>query len=74
VATRAFAAQPAGGLNFRRGGALVAIYRERKKPHGEAIQTFLNAGQNPPDGVMIFYYLPEQPGAHARLTIRDAAG
>jgi photosystem II stability/assembly factor-like uncharacterized protein len=74
VATRSFAAAPAGGLNFRRGGALVAIYRERKKPHGETLQTFLNAGQNPPDGVMVFYYLQEPPPGPARLTFRDAAG
>ena len=74
VATRSFAAAPAGGLNFRRGGALVAIYRERKKPHGETLQTFLNAGQNPPDGVMVFYYLQEPPAGPARLTFRDAAG
>jgi hypothetical protein len=74
VATRSFAAAPAGGLNFRRGGALVAIYRERKKPHGETLQTFLNAGQNPPDGVMVFYHLQESPAGPARLTFRDAAG
>jgi photosystem II stability/assembly factor-like uncharacterized protein len=74
VASRSYAAAPSGGLNFRRGGALVAIYRERKKPHGEAVQTFLNAGQNPPEGVIVYYHLGQEPKGPARLTFRDASG
>jgi len=74
VAQRGYAAAPAGGLNFRRGGALVITYRERQRAHGEAYQTFLDAGQNPPDGVMVFYRLAESPVGEARLTFRDAAG
>jgi len=74
VAQRGYAAAPAGGLNFRRGGALVITYRERKRAHGEAYQTFLDAGQNPPDGVMVFYRLAGSPVGEARLTFRDATG
>jgi hypothetical protein len=38
------------------------------------VQTFLDAGQNPPEGAMVFYYLKEKPQGELRLSILDGEG
>jgi photosystem II stability/assembly factor-like uncharacterized protein len=73
VAGRSYSGSPSGGLNFRRIGSLVGTYRERKGPNGETITTYVDAGQNPPDAVQIFYHLKEAPSGPVRLTILDGA-
>ncbi|HEX5506263.1 MAG TPA: glycosyl hydrolase [Thermomicrobiales bacterium] len=74
VGGRGFPAQSPAGLNFRRGGALVVTYRQRQKPTGETTTEYLDAGQNPPEGVQVFYYLAEQPHGEVKLTILDQGG
>jgi photosystem II stability/assembly factor-like uncharacterized protein len=44
-----------------------------RDPTGQRVERNLDAGTNPPDGVLVSYYLPRQPAA-LRLTFFDPAG
>jgi len=56
-------------------GSAVTFYEE-KLPTGERKRAFLDAGENPPHGVIIYYLLAEKPAddAEINLTILDAEG
>ena len=65
---------PAPGRNYSvANGTLVAHY-ERPTPSGESKTTFLNAGANPPAGVVVNYWLSETPETHLSLTFLDGEG
>ncbi len=66
--------KPGAGINYRMAGPLVVAYRREKSPEGAATDHFLDAGQNPPAGVIVSYYLPETPAVETTLTFLDAAG
>jgi photosystem II stability/assembly factor-like uncharacterized protein len=67
--------QPVGsGKNFKYSGVLVLAYKQKEKPNGEKVTRYLDAGQNPPDGAVIRYYLKEKPEGAITLTIFDAEG
>jgi photosystem II stability/assembly factor-like uncharacterized protein len=69
------AARPGGpGKNYSLGLGAAVTYVERKKPDGEVVQTFLDAGQNPPNGVVVTYYLKEKPRGEVKLAFFDARG
>ncbi|MFW6074403.1 MAG: VPS10 domain-containing protein [Chloroflexota bacterium] len=74
AAARGFNRPPSPGLNFFRSAGLVTSFKYEKKPDGEDERTWLDAGENPPDGVVIQYYLPEKPDGEVKLTVRDASG
>jgi len=63
-------------LGYRRAGTAVISYRQRKKANGETQDVLVNAGENPPDGVIVRYYLKEKPtgAATLALTFLDTAG
>ena len=48
-------------------------YLKKRPENGEA-GLYLDAGQNPPSGVVLHYYLPTKPTEAVTLTIRDAKG
>ena len=54
---------PAGASHYLKG-----------KPAAGESPFFLDAGQNPPNGVLVHYHLPIQPEDEVKLTFRDAAG
>ncbi len=60
------------GIQFARGRNIVA-FEDRKGPDGRVKRHFLNAGENPPGGVIIDYYLKQRPDG-ARLTILSGEG
>ncbi len=61
------------GVNYDRGAGPVIFSWYAEKDHkGDTNQVFLDAGQNPPDGVVIFYYLKDRPESEVELTIIDA--
>ena len=60
------------GMQFARSGDIVA-YEDQQGPDGRVRRVFLNAGANPPDGVMIDYHL-KQPAGETTLTILDDKG
>jgi len=51
-----------------------ATYYEIPAAHGEKVKIFLDAGENPPAGVVVTYHLREQPAAAVTLSFRDAQG
>ncbi len=68
---------PAPGKNYMLHlGAGQVTYTESADEHGELQRTFLDGGQNPPNGVIIYYSLPAAPGEDEQvsLTINDADG
>ncbi|WP_370650057.1 glycosyl hydrolase [Oscillochloris sp. ZM17-4] len=64
------------GKNYMLGLGTVGTFTQRTGPHGEELRTFLDAGENPPAGVIIHYNLAEAPAedAELRLDILGGAG
>jgi len=62
------------GIQYTRASAGVVAFEDRQEANGRVKRTFLDAGQNPPGGVTIEYYLREEPSGEATLTIADAQG
>jgi photosystem II stability/assembly factor-like uncharacterized protein len=69
-----FSQVPPSGLFYRKTGVATIPARRRQKPNGETVDEYLNAGRNPPDGVIVTYYLKEQPEGEVKLTFLDANG
>ena len=63
-----------GGKYYRKTGATTITAVREEKPTGVKFDRNLDAGQNPPDGVIVTYYLKERPEGEVRLTFLDAAG
>ncbi len=49
-------------------------FNEQHKPNVQNPRTFLNAGANPPDGVVVHYYLKQKPEDTLKLTFMDSTG
>ncbi|HEU5374017.1 MAG TPA: hypothetical protein VFV38_01115 [Ktedonobacteraceae bacterium] len=69
-----FSQIPAGGKYYRKTGVTTISARREEKPNGAKFDRNLDAGQNPPDGVIVVYYLKEQPEGEVRLVFLDAQG
>jgi hypothetical protein len=70
------------GVNLFRGpgknytvslGSAVTFY-DRKSTEGEEMRKILDGGENPPYGVLIFYYLKDKPEDEITLTLLDQQG
>ncbi|HEY7127048.1 MAG TPA: hypothetical protein VH540_24135 [Ktedonobacterales bacterium] len=65
----------AGGRNYEFGGGpFLLLTKQVEKPGGRMIGQPLEAGQNPPDGVIVTYYLKEKPEGEIKLTFLTAEG
>ena len=53
---------------------MVAAYTKQETPEHGVEHTYLDSGANPPQGVVITYYLPSEPEATITLRIDDGAG
>ena len=62
------------GKNYQLSLGGIVTYTERKGAHNEVVRTFLDSGENPPDGVVTTYYIKEPPKEMATLTYLDAQG
>lgn len=62
------------GVQFANAAGMVVAFEDQRGPDGRTRRTYFNAGQNPPSGVAIEYYLRQTPTGEASLTILDAAG
>jgi len=62
------------GVQFANAGGMVVAFEDRRGPDGRTRRTYLNAGQNPPSGALVEYYLKQPPAGEATLTIVDAKG
>lgn len=54
--------------------ALGGAFTTTKTPEGAVVRKFFDAGQNPPRGAVITYYLKEQPKEIITLSFKDAQG
>jgi photosystem II stability/assembly factor-like uncharacterized protein len=51
-----------------------AAWREHESEDGELIRTFIDAGENPPLGVIVYYLLADEPAGEIGLSFLDADG
>ena len=49
------------GKNYQLALGANVAYTETKGPQGQTLRRFLDAGENPPDGVIVTYYLKDKP-------------
>jgi BMFP domain-containing protein YqiC len=66
--------KPSGGKNYQLSLGAAVTYTESKNSSGETVRKFLDAGQNPPGGLRVNYYLAEAPDSEATLTFMDSEG
>jgi hypothetical protein len=74
VTNRGFFRQATPGKNYQMSGATIFTKTQEKKADGTVVEHFLDAGSNPPDGVLVAYYLKEKPDGPVTLTFLDRAG
>ncbi len=53
---------------YRMAGPVTVAYNIEKSPSGAVTQSFLDAGKNPPDGVIVHFYLADETEDEVRLT------
>jgi photosystem II stability/assembly factor-like uncharacterized protein len=66
-------AQP-GYVDYMLTGPVTVAFRRRETASGAKTPEFLDAGKNPPDGVIVHYVLKERPEKPITLRFLDAAG
>jgi len=62
------------GKNYMLGLGGNAGYYQEKTPDGEAVRRYLDAGENPPPGAIVYYLLEQAPEDPIELTFLDAQG
>jgi hypothetical protein len=62
------------GLDYGHTGPLVFGIRRKQLPSGRVESRPLDAGENPPDGMAVRYWLPTRPEGDATLTFLDEQG
>ncbi len=64
----------APGIFFRMTGDTMVTARRQQKPGGGTVDRNLDAGENPPDGVIVYYYLKQKTEGEVKLIFHDAQG
>ena len=62
------------GKNYSIAQGVMATFEGSEAPSDGASRTFLDAGENPPDGVVVTYHLHEPSDAGAILSVQDGQG
>jgi photosystem II stability/assembly factor-like uncharacterized protein len=62
------------GKNYMLALGYAATFTEATPAPGETVRTFLDAGTNPPHGVVVTYWLGEEPAGVVTLSFKDGAG
>ncbi len=71
---RAYGDKDKGRVNYMMAGPVTIALKPRQTTMGTQVFDFLDAGKNPPNGVIIHYYLKEKPEGEVTLRILDADG
>jgi photosystem II stability/assembly factor-like uncharacterized protein len=66
--------KPTPGKSYRFSMGADVTYTETKGPDGQTVRKFLDAGENPPDGVIVTYYLKDKPEDEVTLSFLDPHG
>ncbi len=70
-----FGHAPIDGRNYRMASGLVVTFDREADEHGQYTETYIDAGNNPDNGVVIHYYLDEASGdAEVAISIGEANG
>ncbi len=69
-----FGHSPVSGKNFAFAAGMIPAFYQKKDPDGQTKSTWIDAGTNPPDGVILHYTLPEEPAEPITLAFLDAEG
>ncbi|MBA2454211.1 MAG: hypothetical protein H0V47_13660 [Chloroflexia bacterium] len=69
---RGFGHSPVPGKNYFFAGGMIPSYDRTTTPDGETEQHYLDAGNNPPGGVLVHYFLKEKPESELTLTFLTA--
>ncbi len=70
---RGFGHSPVAGRNFHFAGGFIPTYTFETDEAGNPKINFIDAGNNPPDGVLIRYYLADKP-KDIKLEVLDSNG
>jgi photosystem II stability/assembly factor-like uncharacterized protein len=65
---------PGREVAYRMAGSVGYAYRQVESPTGEKTERPLDAGENPPNGVVVHYWLKEAPAGDLTLTFLDGDG
>ena len=65
---------PGREIGYRMVGSIGYAYRLVEAPTGEKRERPLDAGENPPNGVVVHYWLRDKPAGDVTLTFLDADG
>jgi photosystem II stability/assembly factor-like uncharacterized protein len=65
---------PGREIAYRMAGSVGYAYRQIESSTGEKKEQLLDAGENPPNGVVVHYWLKEVPDGDVTLTFLDAEG
>ena len=71
---RGFGRQVFPGKTYQMTGATMVTLNQTDAPNGEKVERYLDAGKNPPDGVVVYYSLKGRPSGEVRLAFCDADG
>jgi photosystem II stability/assembly factor-like uncharacterized protein len=71
---RAFDRNKPEFVNYKMTGPVTVGYKPTETPSGQKTELFYDAGQNPPNGVVVHYWLPDKPTDGVTLTFLDADG
>jgi hypothetical protein len=64
-----FGHKPTRGKNYRMPGAVMVTYTQSEDPRtGEKTDNYLDAAKNPPNGLIVDYFLPTKPDGEVTLT------
>lgn len=69
-----FSRVPSSGKFYRNTGGKMVTALRKKKPGGLMVDYNIDAGQNPPNGVIVTYYFRQKPEGEVKLTFLDAQG
>ena len=69
-----FERDPGPGKNYRISSDTPLTFYDTHKPSGESDRVFLDAGKNPPNGVVVSYYLKERSQGDVALDFMDISG
>jgi photosystem II stability/assembly factor-like uncharacterized protein len=65
---------PGREVGYRMAGSVGYAYQQVESPTGEKQERPLDAGENPPNGVVVHYWLKEVPAGDLTLTFLDGEG
>ncbi len=74
LTARGFGGPTVPGRNYQPTNTIQATIKHVEMPDGTVKRTYLDAGENPPDGAVISYYLKDKPEGEVTLTFMDADG